>query len=305
MRSISVLLVFVLLSSFGIAQDFLAFQTKESRWAIEWNEFKATPQKFLVKDSSLLQIKMDPVLDIFTIVYYDDDNHIGMMVDTKTIDSLGIIVEGISIDPLVDSIGKYDGKTYLLDITESIRKHIFATYQGRGRTPEEIQDKVKKIASKYIKMGGEVVVRLWKSNDRQPLLFRVIPEKYGFSFYNEALPINGQYSTSSTGNSDLKNLVNIYYPFQYVIEAKDRKGFNVTSITKRLSFGPYLLATLGNNLSMKGGGFLLGFALSGKGLPVVGIGIGFSSISPPFVVYTLNPIEIGRILFHPAEIWTD
>ena len=154
-------------------------------------------------------------------------------------------------------------------------------------------------------MGGEVIVNIWMKSDNQRNSFKLIPEKYGLSFRNEAIPINVQYLLSTSGNNEFKNLVNIYYPLQIIKRSKDRSGINCTNITKRLSIGPYLLATIGDNVSVKGGGILAGIGLSGKGIPFLGIGYGFSSDSKPFWVYTANPIEFGRLLFHPREIWTD
>lgn len=269
-----------------------------SKWYVD---FTLYDNYFTTVDDKLLDNKQDD-FEIISKIYFDDRRQLGLVIDSKDLELIEITIEGEQIDPFKDEA--FPSTTSFVDISLAVKGHIRKKYESRylPNDPDGLQDKVLTLSKDYLRMGGKLDIKIkFKGSDLQ--LFRIVPERYGFSWFNKALPINVQYTPSV--NTDLtSNAVSLYYPFQFIKKDLNRKkALNWTSITNKISFGPYVLASIEKNVNFLGGGAMLGLGLSPKGLPILGGGVAWiKESSNPTLIFTINPVEIGRLIFNPSEI---
>jgi len=298
-------LIFFIITNSSTGQQ-LFFQTMKvkddikipkSKWYIEFNDFSTY---YTSIDDKLLDNKQDN-LEIISKIYFDDRKQLGLIIDSKDLEIIEITIEGEQIDPFKDD--SFPTTTSFIDISKTVQEHIKKKYEKTySDDPQGLQEKVLKLSKQYLRMGGFIDIKIkFKENDF--LLIRIVPEQYGISWFNKALPINVQYTPSL--NMELNsNAVSLYYPFQFIQkDLNRRKLLNWTSITNKISFGPYVLASIEKNVNFLGFGGMVGIGLSPKGLPIIGGGVAWlKESSNPTLIFTINPVEIGRLLFNPSEI---
>jgi len=290
-KTIGLLFVMTFLSYYSNGQTFLGFKSKQNSTTIPLKEFDCKSVDTLAVYS--------PDFGIFSNVYFSKNKHVGFVFDPTKIDSIELIIGGYSVDPL---LGKKYTESQLIDITQFLKYYFELKYKAKYPNPtnedlNKINQSVENELSSYIDVDGELLVILFRSDINTT--YRLKAEEYGFIYFNKSLPINAQFS-GVPASSDLNNLVNLYYPFQII--PKNAKKRWTTNVLKRVSFGPYLLSSFDGSVKIQGGGIMTGIGLSENGTPILGCGIGFANKNSPFFMYTINPIEIMRIMFNPKEV---
>lgn len=287
---------------FSLAQSpyFLTFNKKDGNSKEWYRVFSEFDEYYEVKDKEL--IDNSGRYDILVKMYFDDEYNVGLVIDTKKLEFIEITIDGEQIDPFKDLDQVYSDRKFIVDINQTVKGHLQKKYESKITDIDELQKKVESISRGYLEMGGQLDLKI-KFKDEETVFYRLIPEKYGFSWFNKALPINAQYSPD-INNDAISNSVSLYYPIQYIKKDLNRKkALNWTSVTNKISFGPYILATIDKSVNFHGGGALIGIGLSPKGLPILGGGIAWiKDADNPIFVFTVNPIEIGRLIFNPSEI---
>lgn len=292
-KLIGLLFLMIVLTTSAISQTFISFKSNKNIISTSLNDFE-------VKNADTLAT-YSPDFGIFTNVYFNKNKHVGIIYAPSKCDSIEIIIGGYSVDPF---LGKTHSEDYVVDITQFLKYYFELKYKAKYPNPtnedlNKINDAVKNEISSYLDVYGELLIILFKNNNRTT--YRLKAEEYGFIYFNKSLPISAQFS-GVPSNSDLNRLVNLYYPFQII--PKNAKTRWTTNVLKRVSFGPYLLSSFDGNVKIQGGGIMAGIGLSENGTPILGCGIGFSNENAPFFMYTINPVEIMRIMFNPQEVKT-
>lgn len=292
-KLIGLLFLMIILKTSVISQTFISFKSNKNYISTTLNDFE-------VKNIDTL-VTYSPELGIFQNVYFSKNKHVGIIYAPSQCDSIEIIIGGYSVDPF---LGEKYSEDYVVDITQFLKYYFELKYKAKypNSTNEDlykINDEVKNEISSYLDVDGELLIVLFKNNNRTT--YRLKAEEYGFIYFNKSLPISAQFS-GVPSNSDLNSLVNLYYPFQVV--PKNSKNRWTTNVLRRVSFGPYLLSSFDGNVKIQGGGIMTGIGLSENGTPILGCGIGVSSENTLFFMYTINPIEIMRIMFNPKEVKT-
>lgn len=244
-----------------------------------------------------------------TYVFYSDTANIGVMIDNSDVNNPLELVDVYIDDGVMDPLGTddqtadvptitYPSGKHMINIKQSIIATILKSSKIQSLPPDQRDKKAKEIVDNYLAMGGGVNMQIKFKNDSTYYSYRLIPEHYGFSPISKAHPITIQFflkrpDTISDG------ITNIYYPMRYVSSKGDRgKLWNITYITKSLSFGPFLAT---NNLDIKGAGALIGYGAPGRP-PMIGVGLGGNSTAKLPACFTLDAVELVHILFNPSEL---
>jgi len=299
----------VLISGAAQAQSPLMFFTFDGK-NLEKNIWTADESEFKLPVKTELMPSTQNRTAFVQEYYYDVDEYVGIKINTANLDYIRFIIDGGTVDPLKTGDMEYDGKTKAIFVQNVVILHLREVYRGNyPNDPVGLNKKVLDVAKGHIDIGGGMVIKV-KYKDAGDKVnneteYKLIPEKNGFVWLNLASPFNTQYSAKAFDNP-LNNLINIFYPFQYVLKATDRTGVNLNSISKRISFGPFIsLSYNENKIKFEGVGPMIALGASYKGNPILGIGRVFSANYEPFWVLSINPIECLRLLLNPGEILTN
>jgi len=285
-----IFLILIIQNYYCFSQDFLTFENKQNI-----SIFPEDSHNYIIKDEK--NTTFEDIMSGFTKVYFNEDHNIGLKILIRNIETLKITIFEKQIDLFDRNSENLNSGIYIVDFTQFTRTYLQNYYRKRGSTGEDLKKKIKKGIQQYLVAGGVLFLEIKYKNEESARNFELLPENYGWILSNKELPITVQYSEPfSEKFKRLSNTAHLYWPIQYIVKRSKKKRSNLTDITKRFSFGPFIMAQIGTKgVDTRGCGIMSAFGLSEEGRPILGIGIGYEGKSKKcFSVWSFDGVELIR-----------